>query len=144
MRNYCKIDLDRCIKKLKQLKRSHPVVEPVLEILTGGLGGNGGSFIPNPGLVTGWPITLSMLESVLKGGRSSWSESAEDGGDSPLPSLPLISECSEVFRLNIGSLYLKIIFIHFGNYFSKEMSNYILLIGGSFSAELTPELLKSV
>lgn len=61
----------------------------------GGLGGRGGSFIPTLGLDTGCPITLSILESLL--GRPS-TDSAEDGGEGALASLPL------AFLLKMGSL----------------------------------------
>lgn len=76
----------------------------VLPVLVGGLGGNGGNLITIAGLDTNVPITLSMLLSCTGGkGAKSGSDSAEDGGDWPLASLPLNSEFA-VLPLNIGSV----------------------------------------
>lgn len=73
--------------------------ELFLESLFGGLGGNGGNFVPPPpGRLTICPITRSTLGSFNDGNTSS--ESAEDGGVAPLPSLPL----SVAVRRKIGSL----------------------------------------
>lgn len=76
----------------------------VLPVFVGGLGGSGGNLITIAGLETKVPITLSMLLSCTGGrGAKSGSDSAEDGGDCPLASLPLNSEFA-VLPLNIGSV----------------------------------------
>lgn len=76
------------VQLTRTLLRDKTYVE-VLGSLMGGLGGKGGSLIGSPGRDTICPITLSILSSFKVGSAGISSESAEEGGDGPLPSLPL-------------------------------------------------------